>query len=96
MKLASVKATFDVCLGLGNVASDGFGDSVLKASYKRLLQFYLELASLFLFRLQTTHASLRYFKVNPYGIYRVRCIAGKRLIVDYAAGRSEAQAGNPY
>jgi hypothetical protein len=28
---------------------------------------------------------MRFFKVNPYRIYRILCMAGNRLIVDYAA-----------
>ena len=96
MKFASVNATFDVWVGLRNVASDGFGDSGRNASYKLLLAPYLGLARRFLFRCRISDTNPRSFKVNPYAIYRVRCMARKRFIEDYAAGRSEAQAGNPY
>jgi hypothetical protein len=64
--------------------------------YNFLVRFYLGLAHPAFFPFQIADAKLRFFKVNPDGIYRVRCMAGKRLIVDYAAGRSGAQAGNPY
>jgi hypothetical protein len=44
----------------------------------------------------STDVNIRFFKVNPYGIYRNRCMAEKKAFAEYAVGRSEAQAGNPY